>query len=77
MYLDTQADCVIYDAAGQRRISIGKAGSDATVVWNPWIAKARAMPDFGDDEWPEMVCVETGNVGACARPAPARRALTR
>ena len=25
------------------------------------------MPDFGDDEWPEMLCVETCNVGACAR----------
>jgi glucose-6-phosphate 1-epimerase len=67
VYLETQTDCVIHDAAGQRRISIGKAGSDATVVWNPWIAKARAMPDFGDDEWPGMVCVETGNVGASAR----------
>jgi glucose-6-phosphate 1-epimerase len=20
------------------------------------------MPDFGDDEWPQMVCVETCNV---------------
>jgi D-hexose-6-phosphate mutarotase len=32
------------------------------VVWNPWIAKAKAMGDFGDDEWPGMVCVETCNV---------------
>jgi len=21
------------------------------------------MPDFGDDEWPHMLCVETANVG--------------
>jgi glucose-6-phosphate 1-epimerase len=35
-------------------------------VWNPWIAKAKAMPDFGDDEWPEMICVETANVGDSA-----------
>ena len=34
-----------------------------TVVWNPWIAKAKAMPDFGDDEWTGMVCVETANAG--------------
>ena len=26
-------------------------------------AKAKAMPDFGDDEWPGMICVETANVG--------------
>jgi glucose-6-phosphate 1-epimerase len=24
------------------------------------------MPDFGDDEWPGMLCVETANVGAQA-----------
>jgi glucose-6-phosphate 1-epimerase len=36
------------------------------VVWNPWVDKARAMPDFGDDEWPEMVCVETANVNVHA-----------
>ena len=35
-----------------------------TVVWNPWVDKARAMADFGDLEWPEMVCVETCNVNA-------------
>ncbi len=38
-----------------------KRGSDVTVIWNPWIAKAHAMPDFGDDEWPRMVCIETCN----------------
>jgi glucose-6-phosphate 1-epimerase len=31
------------------------------VVWNPWVDKARRMPDFGDDEWPEMLCIETAN----------------
>jgi D-hexose-6-phosphate mutarotase len=35
-------------------------------VWNPWIDKARAMADFGDDEWNEMVCVETANAMADA-----------
>jgi len=25
------------------------------VVWNPWIAKAQAMADFGDDEYKSMV----------------------
>lgn len=67
VYLDTTARCVIDDPGARRRIAIRKAGSDATVVWNPWIAKARAMPDFGDDEWTEMVCVETCNVNVHAR----------
>ncbi|KAF1776576.1 Glycoside hydrolase-type carbohydrate-binding, subgroup [Phytophthora cactorum] len=31
-------------------------------VWNPWIDKAKGMSDFGDDEYPTMVCVEPGRV---------------
>jgi len=61
VYFDTQATCVVHDPQFRRRIQIEKSGSNATVVWNPWIAKARSMPDFGDDEWPGMVCVETVN----------------
>lgn len=34
------------------------------VIWNPWIEKAREMADFGDDEYPNMVCVEAGHVSA-------------
>jgi D-hexose-6-phosphate mutarotase len=67
IYLDTQAAAVIHDPGKRRTIAIRKTGSDATVVWNPWIDKARAMPDFGDMEWPEMVCVETCNVNVHKR----------
>jgi D-hexose-6-phosphate mutarotase len=63
VYLDTAATVTIDDPAWGRRIVIAKTGSATTVVWNPWVAKARAMPDFGDDEWPRMLCVETANVG--------------
>jgi glucose-6-phosphate 1-epimerase len=52
----------IFDPAGRRVITVAKDRSANTVVWNPWSAKAAAMPDFGDDEWPKMVCVETANV---------------
>jgi glucose-6-phosphate 1-epimerase len=67
VYLDTRADCIIQDQVARRQISVSKTGSDATVIWNPWIDKSRAMPDFGDDEWPEMLCVETCNVNVHAR----------
>jgi glucose-6-phosphate 1-epimerase len=40
---------------------VSKRGSASTVVWNPWTAKAKAMADFGDDEWPGMLCIETAN----------------
>lgn len=61
IYLDTTATCTVIDQAGKRRLAIAKEGSSDTVVWNPWIAKAKAMQDFGDDEWTGMVCVETAN----------------
>jgi glucose-6-phosphate 1-epimerase len=63
VYLDTTATVTVEDPGWDRRVAISKTGSATTVLWNPWVAKARAMPDFGDDEWPRMLCVETANVG--------------
>ena len=62
VYLDTTNTCVLDDPPLRRRITVDKLGSRSTVVWNPWAAKAARMSDFGDDEWPGMVCIETANV---------------
>jgi len=43
-----------------------KDRSLTTVVWNPWVTKAHALPDLADDEWSEFVCIETCNVGPFA-----------
>ncbi len=61
VYLNTQSNCALTDADLGRQIAVEKSGSDSTVIWNPWIAKAARMPDFGDEEWPGMVCIETAN----------------
>jgi D-hexose-6-phosphate mutarotase len=66
LYPEARGTVTIEDPAWARRIVVRKAGSATTVVWNPWIDKARAMADFGDDEWNEMVCVETANAMADA-----------
>ena len=66
VYLKTRSACVIRDPVLARTITVEKENSENTVVWNPWINKARAMADFGDDEWPAMICVETANVGESA-----------
>jgi len=71
VYFDTLAPTTIEDPNLRRRIRITKEGSRDTVVWNPWIAKAKAMADFGDDEWPGMVCIETANAGPNAVELPA------
>ncbi|MDB6124426.1 MAG: putative glucose-6-phosphate 1-epimerase [Pedosphaera sp.] len=63
VYMDTTAPTEIHDARLKRKIRIEKEGSASTVVWNPWIAKAQQMPDFGNEEYQRMVCVESGNVG--------------
>lgn len=34
------------------------------VIWNPWVDQAREIADFGDDEYPNMVCVESGHVSS-------------
>ena len=63
VYNDTIANCVLNDPQLGRTITVRKAGSLSTVIWNPWIEKSERMPDFGDNEWTGMVCIETANVG--------------
>ncbi len=63
VYRGHTGECVLEDAPWGRRIRVAKSGSRSTVVWNPWIEKAARMPDFGDDEWPHMLCIETANAG--------------
>lgn len=62
VFLDTTAALTIEDPVLARSIRIAKSGSLSTIVWNPWIAKSQAMADFGDNEYPHMLCVESGNV---------------
>jgi D-hexose-6-phosphate mutarotase len=64
VYLDASGTVEIRDARLGRVIRIEKENSASTVVWNPWIAKAQQMPDFGNEEYQKMVCVESGNVNA-------------
>ncbi len=74
VYLNTQAACVIDDPGFSRRIKIAKSGSNSTVVWNPWIEKSKRMPDFGDEEYHTMLCIETTNAENDARViVPAER----
>jgi glucose-6-phosphate 1-epimerase len=64
VYLNTTGPVEIHDPGLRRKIRIEKQGSLSTVVWNPWLRKAQQMPDFGNEEYQRMVCVESGNVAA-------------
>ena len=61
IYQNHTSNVVVHD--GGRTLTIAKTGGDSTVLWNPHVAKAKRMSDFGDDEWPGMLCVESAAIG--------------
>jgi D-hexose-6-phosphate mutarotase len=64
IYLNTPGAVEIADPTLKRKTRVEKQASLSTVVWNPWITKAQQMPDFGNEEYERMVCVESGNVAS-------------
>ena len=65
IYLSTPPTVRIVDPIGKRVVMIEKFNLPDIVVWNPWVEKAKRTGDFGDEEYKEMLCVETG----CIKPA--------
>ena len=63
VYLKTNTVCTLRDPVLKRTITVHQSNSRSTIVWNPWIDKSARMADFGNDEWPGMLCIETANVG--------------
>ncbi len=63
VYLNTQHPLDVQDSVLQRRIQIAKRNSLTTVVWNPWMEKGSELSDLGEDQWNQMLCIETSNVG--------------
>lgn len=62
IYAGMHSEIVLEDPVWKRRFVICPQESQSTVVWNPWIAKSQRMPDFGDEEYHSMCCIETANV---------------
>jgi glucose-6-phosphate 1-epimerase len=61
VYIGHEEDIVLNDPGFGRVVRIEKKGSRSTIVWNPWIDKARRMADFGDEEYQSMLCIEPAN----------------
>lgn len=59
IYVPSRGAVVVDDASRKRRIDVVKAGSEATVVWNPGETGGTGMKDVGA-HWSEFVCVEAG-----------------
>ncbi len=60
MYI-SDATVIVHDPLWKRELVIEKAGSLATVVWNPWIEKSKRLADLPDEAYPEFICVEAAN----------------
>ncbi len=63
IYKGVTGELVIDDASLGRRIRIASTGCSTTVVWNPWADIAASMDDLSDDDYRNMICVETANAG--------------
>ncbi|WVZ77667.1 hypothetical protein U9M48_025508 [Paspalum notatum var. saurae] len=57
VYLSAPPKIVIIDHEKKRTFVLRKEGLPDVVVWNPWDKKAKAMPDFGGEEYKNMLCV--------------------
>lgn len=62
IYLSTPTKIAILDHERKRTFVLRKDGLPDAVVWNPWDKKAKAMADFGDDEYKHMLCVEAAAI---------------
>ncbi|XP_073098468.1 putative glucose-6-phosphate 1-epimerase [Elaeis guineensis] len=62
IYLSTPTKIAILDHEKKRTFVLRKDGLPDAVVWNPWDKKAKAMADFGDDEYKHMLCVEAAAI---------------
>ncbi|PIK57115.1 putative glucose-6-phosphate 1-epimerase [Apostichopus japonicus] len=62
IYKSTPNELTVKNTKGGKSVIIKKNNFPDAVVWNPWIEKAKAMSDFGDDEYLVMLCVEAGFV---------------
>eukprot|EP00270_Netrium_digitus_P008836 TRINITY_DN2665_c0_g1_i1.p1 TRINITY_DN2665_c0_g1~~TRINITY_DN2665_c0_g1_i1.p1 ORF type:complete len:304 (+),score=24.21 TRINITY_DN2665_c0_g1_i1:139-1050(+) len=62
IYLSTPSRIAIVDHSKKKTFLVSKDGLPDAVVWNPWDRKAKAMSDFGDEDYKRMVCVEAAAV---------------
>ena len=60
-YLNTLTPVNLIDPVLQRRITVDKANSHTTVIWNPWSELAAKLPDMTPTGWQAMTCIETAN----------------
>lgn len=69
VYLAPPKELLVFED-GQPPLRVSQLGFTDTVVWNPGPDKARALPDFPDEDWLRMVCIEAACAAAPVRLLP-------
>jgi glucose-6-phosphate 1-epimerase len=75
-YLNTSAAVTLIDPVLRRKVTVAKANSETTVVWNPWATLSAKLADMTPEGWKSMTCVETANAVDNALVLQAREAHT-
>lgn len=61
IFTPVKPECALHDKGLGRALAMTFSGTPQMVVWNPWVEKAKAMPNFGDEEYAYMLCLEPAN----------------
>lgn len=62
VYLSTPGKIAIIDHEKKKTLVLRKEGLPDAALWNPWDKKAKALPDFGDEDYQVMLCLDSAAV---------------
>ncbi|XP_073150498.1 putative glucose-6-phosphate 1-epimerase isoform X2 [Henckelia pumila] len=58
VYLSSAPCVAVLDHEKKRTYVLRKEGLPDVALWNPWDKKSKAMADFGDSDYRQMLCVD-------------------
>ena len=61
VYVEAPKSLVLRES--ERSLVIQAVGFPDVVVWNPWEAKCKLLPDLPSDAYKHMLCVEAAAIG--------------
>ncbi|XP_042061454.1 putative glucose-6-phosphate 1-epimerase isoform X1 [Salvia splendens] len=62
VYLSTPPKIAVIDHEKKRTYVLRKDGMPDAALWNPWDKKAKAMPDFGDEDYRISLCIDSSSI---------------